>query len=253
MLYYFFFFFKQKTAYEIRKGDWSSDVCSSDLCLMVDHEAAVHDAGNARRPCSCPGRVVDHAHLQPDQPGGRIHADGLVYDRPDVLAAPKHVHHVDRLVRRGGGEGGVALLPQDCGVARIHGDDAVARALQVACDRVARARRLGRQPHDGDRARRTENVAQRRRGHASGRWTCGVPLTARPTSTIPVRRAIVTARVDGTLGVATHASPARAALYASSAEIRPVTSSPRPTISTRAMTASPTTLSTALCRPMSSA
>ena len=28
-----FFFFKQKTAYEIRKGDWSSDVCSSDLSV----------------------------------------------------------------------------------------------------------------------------------------------------------------------------------------------------------------------------
>src|SRR5213595_671603 len=27
----FFFFFKQKTAYEITEGDWSSDVCSSDL------------------------------------------------------------------------------------------------------------------------------------------------------------------------------------------------------------------------------
>src|SRR5213079_3362856 len=27
----FFFFFKQKTAYEITTGDWSSDVCSSDL------------------------------------------------------------------------------------------------------------------------------------------------------------------------------------------------------------------------------
>src|SRR3546814_10612523 len=27
----FFFFFKQKTAYEIRISDWSSDVCSSDL------------------------------------------------------------------------------------------------------------------------------------------------------------------------------------------------------------------------------
>ena len=26
-----FFFFKQKTAYEIGTGDWSSDVCSSDL------------------------------------------------------------------------------------------------------------------------------------------------------------------------------------------------------------------------------
>ena len=28
---FFFFFFKQKTAYEIGTGDWSSDVCSSDL------------------------------------------------------------------------------------------------------------------------------------------------------------------------------------------------------------------------------
>src|SRR3546814_3565494 len=30
-----FFFFKQKTAYEMRISDWSSDVCSSDL--VVDH------------------------------------------------------------------------------------------------------------------------------------------------------------------------------------------------------------------------
>src|SRR3546814_8149389 len=37
-----FFFFKQKTAYEMRISDWSSDVCSSDLPLvvptLVDHE-----------------------------------------------------------------------------------------------------------------------------------------------------------------------------------------------------------------------
>src|SRR3546814_2552350 len=31
----FFFFFKQKTAYEMRISDWSSDVCSSDLGLNV--------------------------------------------------------------------------------------------------------------------------------------------------------------------------------------------------------------------------
>src|SRR3546814_1986828 len=31
----FFFFFKQKTAYEMRISDWSSDVCSSDLRSMV--------------------------------------------------------------------------------------------------------------------------------------------------------------------------------------------------------------------------
>src|SRR3546814_10331688 len=30
-LFCFFFFFKQKTAYEMRISDWSSDVCSSDL------------------------------------------------------------------------------------------------------------------------------------------------------------------------------------------------------------------------------
>src|SRR3546814_4071634 len=30
---YFFFFFKQKTAYEMRISDWSSDVCSSDLLM----------------------------------------------------------------------------------------------------------------------------------------------------------------------------------------------------------------------------
>src|SRR6184192_4683471 len=29
--FFFFFFFKQKTAYEMSIGDWSSDVCSSDL------------------------------------------------------------------------------------------------------------------------------------------------------------------------------------------------------------------------------
>src|SRR3546814_7497580 len=30
-----FFFFKQKTAYEMRISDWSSDVCSSDLVVIV--------------------------------------------------------------------------------------------------------------------------------------------------------------------------------------------------------------------------
>src|SRR3546814_6618632 len=35
---YLFFFFKQKTAYEMRISDWSSDVCSSDL-LKIQREA----------------------------------------------------------------------------------------------------------------------------------------------------------------------------------------------------------------------
>ena len=32
-----FFFFKQKTAYEITRSDWSSDVCSSDLIFQIFH------------------------------------------------------------------------------------------------------------------------------------------------------------------------------------------------------------------------
>ena len=34
---YLFFFFKQKTAYEVGTGDWSSDVCSSDLHGKAGH------------------------------------------------------------------------------------------------------------------------------------------------------------------------------------------------------------------------
>src|SRR3546814_1830764 len=37
-----FFFFKQKTAYEMRISDWSSDVCSSDLLAGPEHVEQVH-------------------------------------------------------------------------------------------------------------------------------------------------------------------------------------------------------------------
>src|SRR3546814_4729405 len=36
IVFLFFFFFKQKTAYEMRISDWSSDVCSSDLRPAVE-------------------------------------------------------------------------------------------------------------------------------------------------------------------------------------------------------------------------
>src|SRR3546814_18846966 len=38
-----FFFFKQKTAYEMRISDWSSDVCSSDLLLFRLASGALGD------------------------------------------------------------------------------------------------------------------------------------------------------------------------------------------------------------------
>src|SRR3546814_2558602 len=54
------FFFKQKTAYEMRISDWSSDVCSSDL-----HAAVVADVlGRAQRAAGegvFPQALLDHA------------------------------------------------------------------------------------------------------------------------------------------------------------------------------------------------
>src|SRR3546814_4188136 len=50
-----FFFFKQKTAYEMRISDWSSDVCSSDLAAVDAHHrgAAVdHLAVVVGQPCA---------------------------------------------------------------------------------------------------------------------------------------------------------------------------------------------------------
>src|SRR3546814_3749397 len=42
VFYFLFFFFKQKTAYEMRISDWSSDVCSSDLFAGGAAQAVFH-------------------------------------------------------------------------------------------------------------------------------------------------------------------------------------------------------------------
>src|SRR3546814_9229671 len=63
-----FFFFKQKTAYEMRISDWSSDVCSSDLRFHV----SLADLGErhveaADQECGHPGRHrIEGDRLQRD-------------------------------------------------------------------------------------------------------------------------------------------------------------------------------------------
>src|SRR3546814_11550255 len=47
----FFFFFKQKTAYEMRISDWSSDVCSSDLPRHCSRRPRASSASAQRAPC----------------------------------------------------------------------------------------------------------------------------------------------------------------------------------------------------------
>src|SRR3546814_809231 len=82
IVYYLFFFFKQKTAYEMRISDWSSDVCSSDLTAKV---AGV-------------GNIV--ACSVPTQEHGGIHP-GILYTM-DLCGA-------DRILNLGGVQGIAAM------------------------------------------------------------------------------------------------------------------------------------------------
>src|SRR3546814_1019240 len=61
-----FFFFKQKTAYEMRISDWSSDVCSSDLCSPSPSSSARSPRCCPRpRRCRCRRRITSHATTSP--------------------------------------------------------------------------------------------------------------------------------------------------------------------------------------------
>src|SRR3546814_3447137 len=58
-LHLFFFFFKQKTAYEMRISDWSSDVCSSDL-LMDRRKDMIISGGFNIYPSDLEGVLREH-------------------------------------------------------------------------------------------------------------------------------------------------------------------------------------------------
>src|SRR3546814_1680879 len=77
-MYVMFFFFKQKTAYEMRISDWSSDVCSSDLAPGYrsarddrgatnnnDGQPLQHDRINRTGTATARGRVRQRAFHDP--------------------------------------------------------------------------------------------------------------------------------------------------------------------------------------------
>src|SRR3546814_14220067 len=82
---WFVFFFKQKTAYERRISDWSSDVCSSDLkSWLVDHRAARHVDEHAFG-----SERVEHRAVH-DLVGGRpAGADG-----DEIVAVARHLNQI---------------------------------------------------------------------------------------------------------------------------------------------------------------
>src|SRR3546814_8250341 len=76
-LFCIFFFFKQKTAYEMRISDWSSDVCSSDLHL-VDALALRGDEGRGtlrKASGSCEQALIRRC------PNGETHSFGRSEER----------------------------------------------------------------------------------------------------------------------------------------------------------------------------
>src|SRR3546814_11380349 len=77
----YFFFFKQKTAYEMRISDWSSDVCSSDL----------------REPRGNPADFTGDQFIAEDRDDARQRAHPAQAFAARAFAAPAH--------RLGPGEG----------------------------------------------------------------------------------------------------------------------------------------------------
>src|SRR3546814_15842052 len=113
VVWFVFFFFKQKTAYEMRISDWSSDVCSSDLApgpggdqrhqqRGVDQDPRARDPGIAavdrvlRGVADQPGRV---AHLVHDVVAGvdaGVAGDALVLQAVADVDAGRAKLHADR-------------------------------------------------------------------------------------------------------------------------------------------------------------
>src|SRR3546814_8744749 len=70
VLYTFFFFFKQKTAYELRISDWSSDVCASDLITVEEGAQIVHPVFQHRQPvdAGAKGKALPFRRIKPTGP-----------------------------------------------------------------------------------------------------------------------------------------------------------------------------------------
>src|SRR3546814_15615842 len=111
------FFFKQKTAYEMRISDWSSDVCSSDLVLaggeeqrvggdragVVEADAAVDRrarADTALDPGTGAGGVIEQQRIESPPRDGRTGLRQGAGDRKSVVEGTSGAVRVDLGGRR---------------------------------------------------------------------------------------------------------------------------------------------------------
>src|SRR3546814_9168082 len=99
----FVFFFKQKTAYEMRISDWSSDVCSSDL--VGNRIGAGDEIATLQLPVEYAVQPVGFLDVAIDRIGdrlGRVAVEMVVL--PRHRAQPAHLphqplHRIDLLAR----------------------------------------------------------------------------------------------------------------------------------------------------------
>src|SRR3546814_20827994 len=118
------FFFKQKTAYEMRISDWSSDVCSSDLFGAVQFDQGIIDLAAGES---------GHQMLKgADGNAGRVRQAGAQLRIRDVFVA----------------RGGFGMFPREGAPPE---DDAAFRGRRVP-------------PHEGTPARKTADETGRASG-----------------------------------------------------------------------------------------
>src|SRR3546814_7799073 len=108
-----FFFFKQKTAYEMRISDWSSDVCSSDLSAdprtgQVDAlgdaafgggKPTVHGFGTSRHRASLRRSERKAEHQQGEKAPGRPCQGGKPGPKDDKYRSEEHTSELQSLMR----------------------------------------------------------------------------------------------------------------------------------------------------------
>src|SRR3546814_17114323 len=121
----FFFFFKQKTAYEMRISDWSSDVCSSDL------QAA--GRGDARM-----GRSRASAATRRDRTGTLRSRDGM-------LRLPRHRGRAASVPTAPHGAQEADCAPANGPVRSATRDDRAMRAARGRAENKSEEHRVGKE------------------------------------------------------------------------------------------------------------